>query len=218
MLETERADSLSNSESGSQSSEETNDTQNWVPSNPTSNLSNIRPQNLVRSPSLQDFFSENATQLVSCPNPSCDYFFETCGTGESKRLFLPNGGEPSQDAVEHYQKYRYRCRNCQEEFCSSCKKIPYHEGFTCEEYTQDASSVHCRFCDKLLSDRNPLEIEEQLVKLTKNINTKVNNTCDNCLPKLDTTHQGTHICKHQKYCTSNHLGSCYSCIHPDCSE
>jgi len=194
------------------------DTQDWVPPNPTSNLSNSRCSTLVRSPSLQDFFTENCTQLVSCPNPSCDYFFETCGIGESKRFYLPDGGEPSQEAIEHYQKFRYRCRKCSEEFCSKCKKIPYHEGFTCIEYTQDASSVHCRFCDKLLSDRDPVTIENQLNSLTKNVNTVVDNTCDNCLPKLQNTHQGTHPCKHQKYCTSNHLGSCYDCIHPDCSR
>jgi len=198
------------------------DTQNWKPPkpNPTSNIGiSTSPVNkLERSPSLQEFFRDKCTQLVSCPNPSCDYFFESSGVGVAKKLTLPDGSEPSNDAIEHYRKFRYRCRKCCFDFCSECKKMPYHEGFTCEEYNSEMSSVHCRFCDKLLEDREPSIIKEELEKLTKNVNTIVNNTCEDCKPKLAQTHAGTLPCGHQKHCTSNHLGSCYPCLHPDCVE
>lgn len=196
-------------------SQPSNDTLNW--STPSTSPKNLRKETLTRSRSLQDFVLNNNSQFISCPNANCDYFFETFGTGEIKKIYTQDGGEPSLEAIEHYKKYRYRCRKCLEDFCSSCKKIPYHEGYTCEEYIKNANSVHCRYCDKLLLERDPLIIKDQLMKLAKNINTIVNNTCENCLLKVEKTHPGIYpSCKHQKNCTSNHMGSCYPCIHPDC--
>ena len=210
------------------------DTLNWTPPNPTATHSppssldtsthNRTPSNsskhgsLERSPSLQEFFRTQSTQLISCPNPRCNFFFESCGIGVKKQMLLQNGDEPTEAAISHFQQFRFRCRKCLEDFCSQCKKMPYHEGYTCSEYVSEESSVHCRFCDKLLLDKDPVVIQEQLNKLEKNVNTIVDNVCDSCIPKLSHTHSGTMSCRHQKHCTAHHLGSCYPCIHPDCVE
>ena len=210
-------DAKTNTTSGD-SSEVTPDTQDWTPPNPTSHLSSPTSSTLVRSTSLQNFFTSHCTQLISCPNPSCDFFFESSGIGECKRLDRPDGQEPSAEALTHFQQFRHRCRKCSEDFCSQCKKMPYHEGYTCAEYEHDSLHAHCRFCDKLLPEREITVVKEQLQQLCTNINTVVQNVCDECAPKEAATHDGVLPCKHQKHCTSNHLGSCPPCIHPDCTE
>lgn len=36
----------------------------------------------------------------------------------------------------HKLEYRLRCRECQCEFCASCRATPYHAGHTCESFLQ----------------------------------------------------------------------------------
>ena len=200
-----------------------NDTQHWVPPiNLTAQLESprivVQSPTLQRSSSLQSFFASYCTNLIACPNPQCDFFFESTGPGDRRSLLLPNGDAPSEEALSHYQQFRHRCRKCDQDFCADCKKSPYHEGYTCREYEASESSVHCRFCDKLMLDKDPTAIREQLIKLRTNINTIVENVCDDCGDKATSTHDGVYPCHHQKQCTVNHLGSCPPCIHPDCTE
>ena len=53
----------------------------------------------------------------------------------TKELGL-NGKAVSSWAQVHFLRYRFRCReaNCGINFCSECKVVPYHLGYTCEEY------------------------------------------------------------------------------------
>lgn len=49
---------------------------------------------------------------------------------------------------EHYIKNRFKCPNSQCKVfntgqCKSCGAVPYHLGFTCEEYQV---LVRCRYC------------------------------------------------------------------------
>lgn len=34
----------------------------------------------------------------------------------------------------YHHTYRFRCRLCDTIFCTSCKKSPYHIGFTCQQF------------------------------------------------------------------------------------
>lgn|SRR3990167_560670 len=198
------------------------DTQSWgnTTNTKTTETEESKKKILTRSPSLQNFLNEHATQFVQCPNPGCEFFFEWVGIpGEYKQIYRDDDEDPSQEAILHYQRCRIRCRNCSEEFCTECKKIPYHEGYTCAEYKLNCSVVHCRFCDKLLRSKDPQEIKRQLALLPKQASTIVDNTCDSCKWKNDVVHTGiAGSCLHQKYCTSFHLGSCPPCLHPDCVE
>lgn len=37
-------------------------------------------------------------------------------------------------AQRHFLENRFLCRACDTRFCKSCLKMPYHLGFTCEQY------------------------------------------------------------------------------------
>lgn len=54
----------------------------------------------------------------------------------------------------HKEQCRFRCRECETEFCAECGNMPYHEGYTCERFKEYQSSKHCRFCGDQLSSGN----------------------------------------------------------------
>lgn len=43
-------------------------------------------------------------------------------------------------------KFRIRCNNCGNNFCSKCKLEPYHLGLTCTQYEKEKNAKKCRFC------------------------------------------------------------------------
>jgi len=45
-------------------------------------------------------------------------------------------------------KFRVRCSACQKNFCTGCKKSPYHVGMTCIEKENNLIARKCRFCNK----------------------------------------------------------------------
>ena len=53
-------------------------------------------------------------------------------------------------AVAHREEFRFRCRQCNTECCSSCMRIPYHTGYTCAEYDIYLKSRRCRFCSETI--------------------------------------------------------------------
>lgn len=47
-----------------------------------------------------------------------------------------------------------RCYSCSTIFCAQCKRIPYHKGFTCEQYQDYLISRQCRFCHTKITAKN----------------------------------------------------------------
>ena len=39
----------------------------------------------------------------------------------------------SRQSAEHMAKFRVRCQNCSQIFCTSCRRNPYHVGMTCQD-------------------------------------------------------------------------------------
>lgn len=39
----------------------------------------------------------------------------------------------SKQAAEHIAKFRIRCTSCSKNFCTSCRRSPYHVGMTCQD-------------------------------------------------------------------------------------
>jgi hypothetical protein len=60
----------------------------------------------------------------------------------------------SAESYAHFCQHRVRCRECQSIFCTSCKRSPYHKGFTCKSFVEYQSARHCRFCDTKLDEHN----------------------------------------------------------------
>ena len=69
---------------------------------------------------------------------------------EKKAVVNDEDGQPlSSTALEHYHLNRFRCRNCDTIFCTGCKKIPYHLGYTCDSWDAfQKSDRHCVICNK----------------------------------------------------------------------
>ena len=55
----------------------------------------------------------------------------------------------------HREEYRIRCRNCQTEFCFGCNSIPYHLGYTCQQFEKYLKSKKCRFCESDINHSSP---------------------------------------------------------------
>lgn len=49
--------------------------------------------------------------MTECPNPECNYYFETETPGQTE----------------------FTCQLCKEKWCLDCQ-APFHEGYTCDEY------------------------------------------------------------------------------------
>ncbi len=70
--------------------------------------------------------------------------------------FIPAPGEAADDTPEaHRQLHRFRCRNCNTDFCNSCKRSPYHDKYTCVGYEVHLKSRRCRFCHSAMPDSAP---------------------------------------------------------------
>eukprot|EP01126_Amoeba_proteus_P047526 TRINITY_DN5426_c0_g1_i11.p1 TRINITY_DN5426_c0_g1~~TRINITY_DN5426_c0_g1_i11.p1 ORF type:complete len:407 (+),score=69.66 TRINITY_DN5426_c0_g1_i11:129-1349(+) len=91
-------------------------------------------------------FIDSNDQFFHCPNSSCAMIIERLAPVTKK------GG--LSEAARHKEQYRFRCRSCEVEFCSSCKAVPYHENFTCTQFSEYQKSKHCRFCQVQLTSLN----------------------------------------------------------------
>jgi hypothetical protein len=86
-------------------------------------------------------FLESNEGYVLCPNEKCRMIFEHLPPTAEEKAYMrkqapvDDNGEPIQgDALEHYFDKRFRCRDCDTVFCSACKLVPYHLGFTCDDH------------------------------------------------------------------------------------
>mmetsp|Transcript_34298 Transcript_34298/g.58730 ORF Transcript_34298/g.58730 Transcript_34298/m.58730 type:complete len:467 (+) Transcript_34298:30-1430(+) len=92
-------------------------------------------------------FLVNDPSYVICPK--CNNVWENAGAGneaDCKHLKTDNGKALTQECITHYTHHRFRCQRCESIFCSSCKRIPYHLGFTCEGFENAKDAFRCRWC------------------------------------------------------------------------
>src|SRR3990167_4665210 len=149
-------------------------------------------------------FLKSEAGYVLCPVPSSNFFFENIGPGEDCFHLY----EFSDEVKRHFNTFRFRCRNCSETFCASCKTFPYHLGSTCEDVTSITKRVFCRFCEK-----ENLEDGKDLVCSDSNCK-----DCEifaqQCRNKDDQT-QCTHPCH---YYSRYYSPTNCECLHPACNS
>eukprot|EP00250_Pteridium_aquilinum_P018154 c23969_g8_i1 orf=150-2060(+) len=61
---------------------------------------------------------------------------------------LDDHGKPLSRAAlfDKYNNY-YRCPLCKEGFCGLCMRVPYHLGYTCQEYVEFEKAKRCIYCE-----------------------------------------------------------------------
>ena len=47
----------------------------------------------------------------------------------------------------HFSENRFVCASCRTEQCRGCSKVPYHKGYTCEQFREFDQSQKCRYCE-----------------------------------------------------------------------
>eukprot|EP00658_Telonema_sp_P-2_P032780 TRINITY_DN24189_c0_g1_i1.p1 TRINITY_DN24189_c0_g1~~TRINITY_DN24189_c0_g1_i1.p1 ORF type:complete len:583 (+),score=109.33 TRINITY_DN24189_c0_g1_i1:398-2146(+) len=98
---------------------------------------------------------EESDGFVKCPK--CSNVVEVLpgaggevdGEGETEtagRVTSVDGTALNPEAQQHAQRHRFRCRCCDTIFCSSCGRVPYHVGFTCDQFNSWASGLKCVYC------------------------------------------------------------------------
>jgi hypothetical protein len=98
--------------------------------------------------------------MMKCPDPKCGSLMDV--VKPSADLKAPaeiketdDQGKPLTSAAWlHYHEHRIRCRECGTNFCGQCKRMPYHIGYTCDQYQTYQGSRHCRFCSAALTPAN----------------------------------------------------------------
>ena len=91
---------------------------------------------------------------IKCPYPGCGQIFIFEAGEVDYNIKDANGKVLSKQAAENYAKYRCRCPSCNKDFCTGCKKMPYHLGKTCQENIEYEKAKKCRFCDAELNGLN----------------------------------------------------------------
>jgi hypothetical protein len=126
---------------------------------------------------LETFLAAKRDHLVTCPK--CNVLVElpsarslssppmtqdctrTTDSAEGGQLIVaPPARQPSPPPAtllaerdEHFNTHRVRCYDCRAVFCSDCLVMPYHDGFTCEQFRTRALVLSCRFCTAVVPDR-----------------------------------------------------------------
>ena len=147
---------------------------------------------------------------VHCPNPKCNNVFENAGPGDEDKELMLNGEPISDEARDHRRSFRFRCRECSLEFCSSCGETPYHLGYTCDSYKAYVNSVKCRFCQESLPGVS--------IESLQNSADPSHDYCDNCKDKAALCKSGVRQdCLH----TFTNYNQCNmytdQCRHVDCA-
>eukprot|EP01095_Lingulamoeba_sp_RSL-Kostka_P009076 TRINITY_DN3106_c1_g1_i1.p1 TRINITY_DN3106_c1_g1~~TRINITY_DN3106_c1_g1_i1.p1 ORF type:complete len:449 (-),score=163.39 TRINITY_DN3106_c1_g1_i1:81-1427(-) len=117
---------------------------------------------------------DNNEQMFRCPNNECNAIIERINNNNNhhqnanNKKVLGNDGKPlSNEAINHRDEYRIRCRTCNIDFCSLNMTSPYHIGYTCQQYTDYINSAKCRFCQDSISNHNKYPNNEKLPGLNE---------------------------------------------------
>lgn len=117
-------------------------------------------------------------------------------------------GKPlTEEAFRHREQFRFRCRECNTEFCCACNRSPYHLGFTCEQFANYKTAQHCRFCSTELSEKNlaqPMKI------------------IPDCCNSAECLERRTFVCPKTLGCGHACCGSsdapCFPCLNEPCAS
>lgn len=71
----------------------------------------------------------NSDDIVQCPN--CNEVFSFNPSAPNYAAKDETGKTVSRETAEHMARYRVRCAGCTHNFCTGCKKDPYHIGMNC---------------------------------------------------------------------------------------
>eukprot|EP01117_Protostelium_nocturnum_P011289 TRINITY_DN4098_c1_g1_i4.p1 TRINITY_DN4098_c1_g1~~TRINITY_DN4098_c1_g1_i4.p1 ORF type:complete len:652 (-),score=236.82 TRINITY_DN4098_c1_g1_i4:52-2007(-) len=157
--------------------------------------------------STDEMIESNPHMFVRCPNPDCVYVMEKLRNTDMspQPMEKVNGKEMSEEAVKHRNDNRFRCRECSTEFCAECKGIPYHDGFTCQQFVKYEKAVHCRYCAVELSAAN-----------AHSLPLKICNSQD-CVAKSKLGCEKTLACRHLCGGIKNER-NCLPCLNEDCNK
>eukprot|EP01087_Luapelamoeba_hula_P013862 TRINITY_DN3_c1_g1_i1.p1 TRINITY_DN3_c1_g1~~TRINITY_DN3_c1_g1_i1.p1 ORF type:complete len:963 (+),score=199.31 TRINITY_DN3_c1_g1_i1:100-2988(+) len=117
----------------------------------------VGPKNVLTN-SLKALIAENS-DFVLCPNEKCCNIVERMPPSESDKKVMvkdDNGNNLNALALEHYHTKRFRCRECDTIFCTECSRIPYHTGYTCQQFKAYGEAVKkCQICTAALPGNTP---------------------------------------------------------------
>uniref|UniRef100_A0A7S4II00 RING-type domain-containing protein n=1 Tax=Vannella robusta TaxID=1487602 RepID=A0A7S4II00_9EUKA len=158
-------------------------------------------------------FLMNDPSYVICPH--CNNVWENAGAGnedDCRHVKTDNGKPLSAECRRHYTEHRFRCQRCESIFCSECKRIPYHLGYTCEDFENAMQAFKCRWCkDPIPADNiastGPPKDPQRLVCA------KCTDKDSACLNKVHTACGHPAIWHHSM--PSRKMGDC---IRPECVE
>jgi hypothetical protein len=158
----------------------------------------------------------NNGTYIQCPNERCNIIIEKL---RGKSSFLdhsvqemgPNGIPLSKEAIIHRDENRFRCRECQTDFCSACRSVPYHLSFTCDQFSLYQNAKHCRFCNSQLRRDNTAVNKEHHKGLEDICNAK------ECMEKKEISCTKIRSCGHNCFGIINEM-KCPPCLHEDCAK
>eukprot|EP01117_Protostelium_nocturnum_P001993 TRINITY_DN12646_c0_g1_i1.p1 TRINITY_DN12646_c0_g1~~TRINITY_DN12646_c0_g1_i1.p1 ORF type:complete len:711 (+),score=248.84 TRINITY_DN12646_c0_g1_i1:261-2135(+) len=145
--------------------------------------------------------------MLRCPNPKCTFVMERVKSNGKHldKVTNANGEKMSEEALKHRSQNRFRCRECSCDFCAECKKIPYHDGFTCEQFEDYGMSEKCRYCGKELTKANTLKGSNDICN-AKECSEKKKFGCQKTLP-----------CDHRCGGVKDEV-KCLPCLQEDCCK
>lgn len=164
---------------------------------------------------------QNNPNYITCPK--CNHTFErVLQPRHELETKLKNQNIPIKEVNIHKEQNRFRCRECDTEFCGNCQRNPYHEGYTCKQYKTYLESKKCRYCHSSIDANSEFCKSEECFEKSKIACTKTlqcGHPCcglkneEECLPCL--------VCSNKdEYCTI-----CYTekledapCIKLECSH
>lgn len=141
---------------------------------------------------------ERSKNVIKCPNRDClvplevDLTQTILSKAATEKAMQAadglNGKQLNTLGTTHYLQYRFRCRNCNSDFCRLCRALPYHLGFDCKTHVEFKSAPKCRFCgDAVMSTNRIQKIPDNAIALHQVCGSdecakKANNSCQKLLP------------------------------------